>query len=99
MEWYNNDVSVNTKRWGVVFRTMANPNRLRIIKLLMNGEKLSVTDISEKLEISFKALSNHLALLKNLDVVESRGAEGHVFYWLNRELPKDFRKAIDIVLK
>lgn len=92
-------MAVNIKRWGVVFRILANPNRLRIVKLLMSGEKLSVTDIAEKLEISFKSLSNHLALLKNLDVVEFRGSEGHVFYWLNRELPEDFRKAINISLK
>ncbi|MBI2054984.1 MAG: winged helix-turn-helix transcriptional regulator [Candidatus Sungbacteria bacterium] len=87
------------KRWTVVFRALANINRLKIIKMLSNGRKMSVTEIAEDIGISFKATSNHLALLKNLDVVEARGALGHVFYSFNRQLPKDFQKTIEIALK
>lgn len=86
------------KRWTVVFRVLANINRLKIIKLLADGRKMSVTDITEDLGISFKATSNHLALLKNLDILEAQGSLGHVFYSLNRQLPKDFQKIIEIVL-
>ena len=87
------------KRWIVVFRALANINRLKIIKLLADGRKMSVTDIAENLQISFKATSNHLALLKNLDVIDALGASGHVFYSFNRQLPKDFQKIIEIALK
>ncbi len=90
---------MSIKRWNTVFRMLANVNRLKIIKLLIDKGKMNVTDIADELGISFKATSNHLALLKNLDVLESKGTEGHVFYWLNPELPKDFRKAIDLALK
>ena len=83
----------------MVFRALANINRLKIIKLLADGRKMSVTDIAGNLEISFKATSNHLALLKNLDVVEAQGASGHVFYSFNQQLPKDFQKIIEIALK
>jgi DNA-binding transcriptional ArsR family regulator len=87
------------KRWTDVFRTLANINRLKIIKLLADGRKMSVTDIAEDLGISFKATSNHLALLKNLDVLEAQGTAGHVFYSINPQLPKDFQKIIEITLK
>ena len=87
------------KRWTVIFRTLANINRLKIIKLLADGRKMSVTDIAEDLEISLKATSNHLALLKNLDVLEAQGTAGYVFYSFNRQLPKDFQKIIKITLK
>ena len=87
------------KRWIVVFRTLANINRLKIIKMLANGQKMSVTDIAEDLNISFKATSNHLALLRNLDVIEAQGTSGHVFYSFNPHLPKDFQKIIEIALK
>lgn len=87
------------KRWTVIFRTLANINRLKIIKLLIDGRKMNVTDITEDLGISFKATSNHLALLKNLDILEAQGASGHVFYSFNRQLPKDFQKIIEITLK
>ncbi len=87
------------KRWTVVFRALANINRLKIIKLLADGRKMNVTDIAGNLEISFKATSNHLALLKNLDVLEAQGTSGYVFYSFNQQLPKDFQKIIEIALK
>ena len=86
------------KRWTVVFRALANINRLKIIDMLSSGRKINVGDISRILRISFKATSNHLAILKNLDVLDTEGTAGHVFYFINPKMPKDFRKAIDLVV-
>ncbi|HEY4525661.1 MAG TPA: metalloregulator ArsR/SmtB family transcription factor [Candidatus Paceibacterota bacterium] len=83
------------KRWTVVFRALANINRLKIIKMLSGGDKINVSDIAEKLDISFKATSNHLALLKNLDVLEAQGTMGHVFYSINPKMPKDFQTILN----
>ncbi|MDP3725425.1 MAG: metalloregulator ArsR/SmtB family transcription factor [Nanoarchaeota archaeon] len=90
------DMSINIKRWTVIFRVLANVNRLKIISMLSDGKTMNVSEITNDLKISFKATSNHLAILKNLDVLEPRGADGHVFYKINQEMPKDFRKAIDV---
>lgn len=87
------------KRLTVVFRTLANINRLKIIKTLADGRKMNVGDIAEDLKISFKATSNHLAMLKNLDVLEARGVDGHVFYSINPQMPEDFQKIIKVALK
>ena len=95
----NMSIGVNIKRWTVVFRVLANINRLKIIKLLADGRKVNVSDIAGEVNISFKATSNHLAMLKNLDVLEADGTAGHVFYSLNRHPPEDFKKAIGLVLK
>ncbi|MDP3066093.1 MAG: metalloregulator ArsR/SmtB family transcription factor [Methanobacteriaceae archaeon] len=86
------------KRWIVVFRVLANINRLKIIKMLTDGKKMNVGDIAEDLKISFKATSNHLAILKNLDILEAQGVDGHVFYSINPQMSKDFQKAIEITL-
>jgi len=67
--------------------------------MLASGRKMNVGDIAEDLEISFKATSNHLAILKNLDVLDAQGVEGHVFYSINLQMPKDFQKIIEIILK
>jgi len=83
------------KRWTVIFRTLSNINRLKIITFLSRGNKMNVGDIAQQLHISFAATSNHLAMLKNLDIVESQGVAGHVFYSLNNKMPKDFRKILD----
>jgi DNA-binding transcriptional ArsR family regulator len=85
------------KRWTVVFRTLANINRLKIIQMLSLSNRMNVGEISENLKISFKATSNHLAMLKNLDVLESQGTAGHVFYSLNPQMPNDFRKILNLI--
>jgi DNA-binding transcriptional ArsR family regulator len=82
------------KRWTIVFRVLANINRLKIISILSGGKKMNVSDIARQLHISFKATSNHLAMLKNLDVLESEGVSGHVFYSVNKNMPKDFQKIL-----
>ncbi len=86
------------KRWVVIFRTLSNINRLKIINILSRGGKMNVGDIAKHLHISFNATSNHLAILKNLDVLESEGTAGHVFYFINKDMPNDFRKILNNIL-
>lgn len=95
MELFNTTyMNINMKRWTVVFRTLSNVNRLKIIKMLSGGRKMTVGDIAGSLNISFTATSNHLAMLKNLDILEAQGTSGHVFYSLNPKIPNDFRKIV-----
>jgi len=86
------------RRWTQVFKALANINRLKIIKLLSDGRILNVSDIADEIGISPNATSKHLILLSNLDVLESEGKEGHVFYKSNSKTPADIRKAIDLFL-
>lgn len=88
------------QRWTNVFRVLANINRLKIIAMLMlKPQRLNVTDITDHLNISFKATANHLAILKNAEVLSSEGTGGHVYYYANPKMPADFRKAIELMLK
>ena len=82
------------KRWVIIFRALANINRLKIVSILFDGRKMNVSDIAQSLRISFKATSNHLVMLKNLDVMESEGSSGHVFYSINKNMPNDFKKIL-----
>ena len=86
------------KRWTVIFRALANINLLKIIKMLSGGHRMNVSDIAQTLKISFKATSNHLAMLKNLDVMDAQGTAGHVFYSLNPHMPRDFSKVVKYIL-
>ncbi len=90
---------MNTKRWTQIFRVLANINRLKIIRVLSGGKRLSVSDITAELGISFVATSRHLILLHNLDVLDREGKQGHVFYFLNRRIPRDVRKAVGLFIK
>ncbi len=86
------------KRWTQIFKALSNPNRLGIIKILSEHEKLPVSEIAEKLDISLKATSKHLIILNNLDVLNNKGKDNRVYYWLNPDLPKDLAKAIKLFI-
>ena len=85
------------KRWTVVFKALANTNRLKIIRLLSDGRRVSVGEIARVLRISFNCVSNHLVLLEELEVLESEGTAGHVFYFLNPRMPSDFSNIISFL--
>ena len=86
------------KRWTIVFKALANVNRLKIIGLLSGGRKMNVGDIAAELRISFTAASNHLIMMEKLDVLETEGRAGHVFYYLNSRMPRDFSRALALFL-
>ena len=65
--------------------------------MLGKGKRMNVGEIAEKLKISFNATSNHLAILKNLDVLDGEGTDGHVVYSLNSRMPDDFYKAVSLL--
>ena len=89
--------SIFMNRWSIIFKTLGSINRLKIVKLLSGGRQLSVSDIADDLKISQKAISKHLIMLHNLDVLHNVGKDGHVFYFLNVNMPKDFERAIKLL--
>ena len=86
------------KRWTQIFKALANINRIRVIVLLSDGKERTVTEISEIIHISLRAMSRHLVLLHNLDVLDNAGKDGHVFYRLNKSVPVDIYNAVSLFL-
>ena len=62
-----------------LLKAMANPQRLRVLCLLLEGER-SVGQINELVEISQSALSQHLAVLRDQQLVSTRRQAQTVFY-------------------
>lgn len=60
-------------------RVLAHPTRLRIIQLLGAGE-LSVQELEKDLDASQSSVSQHLNLMKDQDLLESRRVAQQVFY-------------------
>jgi DNA-binding transcriptional ArsR family regulator len=54
-----------------VFHAIAHPARRTILLLLKNGEK-QASDLAEPFGISFSAISQHLRILKDADLVSER---------------------------
>jgi len=62
-------------------RVLAHPTRLLIIHLLGQGER-SVQELEKEVGVSQSSISQHLNLLKDKEILESRRAAQQVFYRL-----------------
>jgi|TARA_B100002003_G_C14125049_1_gene541121 ArsR family transcriptional regulator len=66
-------------------RAISHPMRIAIMELLSKGNKLSVTDIHNALEIEQATASHHLSILKNNNVLVSQ-REGKKMYYALRNI-------------
>lgn len=82
-----------------VFKALAHPTRIQITKLLRNGE-LCVCDILPNLDSEQSNTSQHLTVLKNQGIVESRKDGSKVIYSIkNKEVYEMIDLAEAIILR
>ena len=62
-----------------LLKAMSNPQRLRVLCLLMEGER-SVGQINESIALSQSSLSQHLGVLRDHDLVSTRREAQTVYY-------------------
>ncbi|NLE12694.1 MAG: winged helix-turn-helix transcriptional regulator [Clostridiales bacterium] len=63
-------------------RALADPTRRTILNLLKKG-RLSAGEIAEHFDISMPAVSKHLSVLKEADLIRDRREGKYIFYELN----------------
>lgn len=61
-------------------RTIAHPERLRIIELLLDERRRSVTEIAEALSIAQPAVSTHLRIMRDRGLIRPEREGRSVFY-------------------
>lgn len=62
-----------------LLKALSNPQRLRVMCLLIDGEK-TVGEINAEIELSQSALSQHLAVLRDGGLVQTRREAQNVYY-------------------
>ena len=80
----------NIDKIASVYKAFSDPTRLKIIKLLTDHEFLCVNAITGKLHVSQSAVSQHLRILRQSELVESSRMSNHIHYSLNREKLSEF---------
>lgn len=75
---------MNEKQIVRLFKALGEPTRLKIIKLL-SVQKMCVCELSEVLGMLQPRISQHLKILKDVDVVKEEKKGYWTFYLLNRE--------------
>ncbi len=82
-----------------VFKTLAHPTRIQIVKLLQEGE-MCVCEILPNLDSEQSNTSQHLAVLKNQGIVESKKEGTKVIYSIkNREVYQMIDLAEKLILR
>lgn len=67
------------KDTAALLKVLANENRLMILCTLMNNE-MSVSELNQHISLSQSALSQHLAVLRKEQVVETRRDSQTIYY-------------------
>ena len=65
-----------------VFKVLSDPQRREILMMLKEG-RMTAGDIAARLEVTPAALSYHLKLLKNADLVMEYKQKNFIYYELN----------------
>jgi ArsR family transcriptional regulator len=80
-----------------LFRSLGHPARIRILELLVEGER-PVSDLLVEIGIEPSTLSQHLAVMKRIGLVESSRKGNAVTYSLADESVEQFLLAARTVL-
>ena len=72
------------QRAAAMFSALGDPNRLRLLGLLI-GQEMCVTEIASILKDNLPAVSQRLILLRNERIVSYRREGKHVYYRLDDE--------------
>lgn len=76
-----------------LLKAMANPQRLRVLCLLIERE-MSVGELNALVDLSQSALSQHLAVLREKDLVKTRREAQTVYYSVSDGLVHDIIKVL-----
>lgn len=74
---------MNNKELVKIFKAIGNERRFLILKNLFSKGELTVGQISEIIDLSFKSVSRHLSILSSADLVKVRQANLNRFYSIN----------------
>ena len=77
-----------------LLKALANEHRLLVLCHLLEGER-SVGQLNAELDLSQSALSQHLAKLRNLGLVETRRDRQTIYYSCNSEAVRVLFQALD----
>ncbi|MCW8833861.1 MAG: metalloregulator ArsR/SmtB family transcription factor, partial [Colwellia sp.] len=69
----------NAQQVAAILKQLSNPHRLMILCCITNGE-LTVSDLNEQINLSQSALSQHLAKLRESNIVSTRRESQAIYY-------------------
>lgn len=95
MNNYSTAITRNADDASKLLKAIANPNRLMILcQLKILGER-NVNQLRQNLSISQPALSQHLAVMKEENLIESRRLGTSIYYSICDDIVSNVLEALD----
>ena len=94
-------IKENTEEQAALFSALADPTRLKLVKLLCHQhapDALCVTALAGILGVSQSAVSQHLRVLKAIGLVKGERRGYHIHYFVNRKILKHCQELLSGVL-
>ncbi|HYM15252.1 MAG TPA: helix-turn-helix domain-containing protein [Dehalococcoidia bacterium] len=91
------DEDEDTRRMALVYRALSDEQRLRILRLLRDGE-LYAQEIVERTGLHQSVVSRHLSFMKAVGLVNVRRQNNMKFYSLNEEAGNELRGALALLV-
>jgi ArsR family transcriptional regulator len=84
-----------------VFKALGDPVRMKLIRALATqfDEKASVNDLVGLFNISQPAISQHLKILLNMEIVKAEKQGYYMYYSVNQPKIIEYKKLIDEIFK
>ena len=77
-----------------IFKALSDPTRLRLIKLLSEKKNLCVNALTNRLDVSQSAVSQHLRILRQVGLVKPDRRGFYIHYSLNQDLLRQYKDNI-----
>ena len=83
-----------------LFKSLANEKRVKIVKILLENEWITLTSIVDELQLPYKTVARNLKILEKAGLVKSRIMKGLAYYSLDNKPDYYYnKKLIEIIDK
>ena len=86
------------KKAALILRAINHKLRMQIIKLIQEHQKITVTEIYVKLRLEQSVVSQHLAILRRVNLVNTQRDGKFIYYTINYDKVKQLVAFVDELL-
>jgi DNA-binding transcriptional ArsR family regulator len=86
------------KKAALILRAINHKLRMQIIKLIQEHQKITVTEIYVKLRLEQSVVSQHLAILRRVNLVNTQRDGKFIYYTINYDRIKQLVEFVDSLL-
>lgn len=79
----------NIKRISLLFKSLSDPTRIRIL-LLLSNKPLCVCEITEVIKLAPSTISKHLSLMSASSILDSKKIGKWVYYEINKSKSAEY---------